>query len=68
MESILRIWIDYETQTGASSTEHPLEHITVTMCMSYAYLIVQTRKLKTQEKNLKTRGAVSPPVFPSDVM
>ena len=50
MESILRIWIDYETQTGASSTEHPLEHITVTMCMSYAYLIVQTRKLKTQEK------------------
>ena len=68
MESILRIWIDYETQTGASSTEHPLEHIKVTMCMSYAYLIVQTRKLKTQEKNLKTREAVSPPVFPSDVM
>ena len=31
MESILRIWIDYETQTGASSTEHPLEHITATM-------------------------------------
>ena len=30
MESILRKWIDYETQTGASSTEHPLEHVTAT--------------------------------------
>ena len=57
MESILRIWIDYETQTGASSTEHPLEHITVTMCMSYAYLIVQTRKLKAQERKSQNPGS-----------
>ena len=30
----LCIWIDYESQNGASSAEHPLEHVTATICTS----------------------------------